>query len=61
MTLDHQCKAVDSDSSWEDLESEEELYHQPKPFFFAFGIEILYRPLHWITLSEKEKTVFEWT
>ena len=26
MTLDHQCEAVDSDSSWEDLESEEELY-----------------------------------
>lgn len=95
---------LDSDSSWEDLESEEELYPtfdpdsknwaeefsnsirrfhgsspliwklnlamcthvlmggrphqgylQPKPFFFAFGIEILYRPLHWITLSEEEK------
>ena len=28
MTLDHQCEAVDSDSSWEDVESEseEELY-----------------------------------
>ena len=24
MTPDHQCKALDSDSSWEDLESEQE-------------------------------------
>ena len=26
MTLDHQCEAVDSDSSWEDIENEQELY-----------------------------------
>ena len=26
MNLDHQCEAVDSDSSWEDIENEQELY-----------------------------------
>ena len=26
MTLDHQCEADESDSSWEDIENEQELY-----------------------------------